>query len=151
MQGGRQEFCQTTWFVWLISHQVVGWRQMTNQASIFFRAIYQKTLFERCFKTWEPSQRFGMAWVVPPPRMPVTSRIITFLGSGIPNLNLHLPRLHPGRGGQPISNPRYGDPKIFDSSGVEPRFVQRDHEGHRTCYVHPGEAIFTILLTGHKR
>ena len=29
-------------------------------------------------------------WVVPPPRMPVTTRIITFL-VGDPNLNLHLP------------------------------------------------------------
>ena len=31
-------------------------------------------------------------WVVPPPRMPVTTRITTFLGLGIP-INLHLPQL----------------------------------------------------------
>ena len=31
-------------------------------------------------------------WVVPPPRMPVTTRIITFL-VGDPELNLHLPQL----------------------------------------------------------
>ena len=33
---------------------------------------------------------YGISWVVPLPRMPVTTRSITFLGD--PNLNLHLPQ-----------------------------------------------------------
>ena len=41
---------------------------------------------------------FGLS---PPPRMPVTTRIITFLGSGIP-INLHFPQLLGGG-----DNPRY--------------------------------------------
>ena len=36
-------------------------------------------------------------WVWPPPRIPVTTRTIPFLGSGFP-INLPLPRLHPARG-----------------------------------------------------
>ena len=34
----------------------------------------------------------GIYWVWPPPRIPVTTRIVTFLGSGTP-INLHLPLL----------------------------------------------------------
>ena len=39
----------------------------------------------------------SIPWVVPLPRIPVTTRIIPFF-VGNPNLNLHLWRLHPGRG-----------------------------------------------------
>ena len=40
--------------------------------------------------------------ILPPHRMPVTTKIITFL-IGNPNLNLHLPRLHPVRGPHPTN------------------------------------------------
>ena len=36
------------------------------------------------------SRQMIIPWVVPPPRMPVTTRIIPYL-VGNPNLNLHLP------------------------------------------------------------
>ena len=42
---------------------------------------------------------FVVSWVVPPPSIPVTTRIITFL-VGDPNLNLHLPQFL-GGGPQP--------------------------------------------------
>ena len=42
-----------------------------------------------------------ICWIVPPPRMPVITRIITFL-VGDPNLNLHLPPLLAGGTTQPI-------------------------------------------------
>ncbi len=71
-----------------------------------------------------------ISWVVPLPRMPVTTRILIFLGSGIP-INLHLPLLlgeltaaraaasrkvgkchcYSGRGGQP---------KIISISSISP-------------------------------
>ena len=42
----------------------------------------------------------SIPWVWPPPRMPVSQDDITF-PVGDSNLNLHLPRLHPGRGPHP--------------------------------------------------
>ncbi len=46
---------------------------------------------------------FDIGWVVPLPRMPVTTRNMTFLGSGIP-INLHLPLLLGGGTTQDIGD-----------------------------------------------
>ena len=48
------------------------------------------------------SQNGNLGWIYLPLRMPVATRTISFLRSGISNLNLHLPRLHPGLGGRSI-------------------------------------------------
>ena len=53
-------------------------------------------------KSLKSSEVKEISWVWPPPRMPVTTRILTFLGSGIP-INLHWPQLRGGGHSQEIS------------------------------------------------
>ena len=56
----------------------------------------------RIARYWSVYDMYDIYLGLSPCPVTVTTRILTFLGSGIPTfLNLHLPRLHPGRGGQP--------------------------------------------------
>ena len=72
-----------------------AWRPFTRDRA-------DRILHDTCKMRGTWWSHVAIPWVVPPPRIPVTTRIITYIFRlGDPDLNLHLPRLHPGRGGQP--------------------------------------------------
>ena len=64
----------------------------TNSSPLKIAGWKTTFLFRRPIFTGYVSFGAGIPWVVPLPRIPVTTRIITFLVED-PKLNLHLPRL----------------------------------------------------------
>ncbi len=79
--------------------------ELWPQALGSWETIYFSPETEQPAKTMEPKEeRFAKMvkhWVVPPPSNSHYQDNITFFRFGDPNLNLHLPRLHPGRRNNP--------------------------------------------------
>ena len=81
-----------------------------------------------------------ITWIVPLPRMRIPRHhqddLSNLLGSGIPR-NLHVSRLHPGRG----DNPKYRNLHQQKSLRGETKSIQKKHKKHYHLYVYYNHPI----------
>ena len=78
----------TMWYRYIVAGKIPPWRPKNR--SINFWSQWESTS--------GASTVSSIHWIAPLPRMPVNTRILIFFRIGDPELNLHLPRWHPGRG-----------------------------------------------------